>query len=87
MPVVSPGLASYEIHHAASDERILGIPPGFVAHINARVLTDVDGPMLKHGLQETNQCKVCLPAAGTCPTAIGPQLDSTSSDKLASHAA
>jgi putative restriction endonuclease len=62
LPVVSNGLALCKIHHAAYDQDILGISPDYVVHINDQVLTEVDGPMLKHGLQEMNQRSLWLPA-------------------------
>ncbi len=51
-PVVSNGLALCKIHHAAYDRNILGISPERVVHVNAEILAEVDGPMLKHGIQE-----------------------------------
>lgn len=61
LPVVSNGLSLCKIHHAAYDENILGISPDYVVHINKAVLLEVDGPMLKHGLQEMNARKIWLP--------------------------
>lgn len=60
-PVVSNGLALCKIHHAAYDENILGISPDYVVHINEGVLAEVDGPMLKHGLQEMNLRSLWVP--------------------------
>ena len=40
------------MHHAAYDRRILGITPEYEVRINAEVLREVDGPMLRHGIQE-----------------------------------
>lgn len=51
-PVTSNGLALCKIHHAAFDANILGIRPNLTVHIRADVLHEVDGPMLRHGLQE-----------------------------------
>lgn len=51
-PVVPNGLSLCKIHHAAYDRNILGISPDLEVEINADVLAEVDGPMLKHGLQE-----------------------------------
>ncbi len=51
-PVVSNGLALCKIHHAAYDRLIMGITPDLVVKVDAGVLLEVDGPMLKHGLQE-----------------------------------
>lgn len=51
-PVVSNGLSLCKIHHAAYDRDILGIDPESRVHIRHDILLEVDGPMLKHGLQE-----------------------------------
>lgn len=52
-PVVPNGLAMCKIHHAAFDARILGIrPDDLTLQIRQDVLEEVDGPMLRHGLQE-----------------------------------
>lgn len=51
-PVVTNGLTLCKMHHAAYDRRILGITPGYEVRINAEVLHEVDGPMLRHGIQE-----------------------------------
>lgn len=51
-PVTSNGLALCKIHHAAFDAGILGIRPNLTVHIRSDVLHEVDGPMLRHGLQE-----------------------------------
>lgn len=52
LPVVTNGLTLCKMHHAAYDRRILGITPGYEVRINAEVLQEVDGPMLRHGIQE-----------------------------------
>ncbi len=52
LPVVPNGLAMCKIHHAAYDGRILGIRPDLTLHIREDILAEVDGPMLRHGLQE-----------------------------------
>jgi putative restriction endonuclease len=51
-PVITNGLTLCKMHHAAYDRRILGITPGYEVRINAEVLHEVDGPMLRHGIQE-----------------------------------
>lgn len=51
-PLVSNGLALCKIHHAAYDSGILGIRPDLVVEIHHRLLAEIDGPMLRHGLQE-----------------------------------
>ncbi|WP_240524059.1 HNH endonuclease [Gordonia polyisoprenivorans] len=50
---VTNGLALCKIHHAAFDQQILGIrPDNFTVEIRKDLLEEVDGPMLRHGLQE-----------------------------------
>lgn len=51
-PVVPNGLALCKIHHAAFDRQILGIRPDYVVEIHQRLLEEIDGPMLLHGLQD-----------------------------------
>nr|WP_246323925.1 HNH endonuclease [Petropleomorpha daqingensis] len=51
-PVVANGLALCKLHHAAYDKNILGIRPDYTVEIHHRLLHEVDGPMLRHGLQE-----------------------------------
>ena len=50
-PVVSNGPALCKIHHAAYDAHILGIRPDLVVQIRTDILVEVDGPMLRYGLQ------------------------------------
>lgn len=49
---VRNGLAMCKIHHSAYDADILGISPDLRVDLRADILTEVDGPMLRHGLQE-----------------------------------
>lgn len=51
-PVITNGLTLCKMHHAAYDRQILGITPDYQVRINADVLHEVDGPMLRHGIQE-----------------------------------
>lgn len=51
-PVLPNGVALCKIHHAAHDRNILGIRPDYVVEIHHRLLDEIDGPMLRHGLQE-----------------------------------
>ena len=60
-PVVSNGLSLCKIHHAAYDANVVGITPKYVIEINERVLNEVDGPMLRHGLQERHGETLHLP--------------------------
>jgi putative restriction endonuclease len=59
--IVPNGLALCKIHHAAFDRNILGINPELRVEIRQDILEEVDGPMLKHGLQEMNQRQILLP--------------------------
>lgn len=61
IPVVSNGLSLCKIHHAAFDSNILGIRPDFRVEIQHEILKEVDGPMLKHGLQELHGSELVLP--------------------------
>ncbi|MGH3458037.1 HNH endonuclease [Aeromicrobium sp.] len=58
-PVVPNGLAMCKIHHAAFDNRILGIrPDDLTLHIRQDILDEIDGPMLRHGLQDMHDRKL-----------------------------
>ena len=58
---VTNGLGLCKIHHSAYDANILGIDPDARVHIRADILEEIDGPMLKHGLQELNASALVLP--------------------------
>jgi putative restriction endonuclease len=60
-PVVPNGLAMCKIHHAAYDVNIIGIRPDAVVEVRDDVLTEIDGPMLRHGLQEMHGSAIHLP--------------------------
>lgn len=59
---VSNGLALCKLHHAAYDRSLLGITPDYHVQINARLLHEVDGPMLRHGLQDMHGHQIRLPS-------------------------
>lgn len=61
LAVVSDGLALCKIHHAAYDQNMLGISPDYKVSINRDLLNEVDGPMLKHGIQEMDGRRLALP--------------------------
>jgi putative restriction endonuclease len=63
LPVVPNGLALCKIHHAAYDNNMLGIRPDLVVEIQPKVLIEVDGPMLLHGLQEMKGIRLTVPRA------------------------
>lgn len=60
-PVVTNGLTLCKIHHASYDSNMLGISPDYTVHINRDLLEEVDGPMLKHGIQEMDKRPLSVP--------------------------
>ncbi|NLT26514.1 MAG: restriction endonuclease [Microbacteriaceae bacterium] len=58
---VTNGLALCKIHHAAYDRDLLGIRPDYHVAVNHRLLDEIDGPMLRHGLQEMHDTRLHLP--------------------------
>jgi putative restriction endonuclease len=60
-PVVPNGLSMCKIHHAAFDRNFLGISPDLRVEINRDLLEEVDGPMLRHGLQEMHGTTIQVP--------------------------
>jgi putative restriction endonuclease len=61
--VVPNGLALCKIHHAAYDRNLVGIRPDLVVEIQPSVLAEIDGPMLRHGLQEMKGVRITTPRA------------------------
>jgi putative restriction endonuclease len=59
--IVPNGLSMCKIHHAAFDANILGVRPDLVLEIREDILDEVDGPMLRHGLQEMHGGKLLVP--------------------------
>lgn len=55
---VKNGLALCKIHHSAFDSHILGVDPDYTVHIREDILHEVDGPMLKYGLQSHHAQKL-----------------------------
>lgn len=62
-PSVTNGLALCKLHHAAFDWNIIGIRPDMVVEVSFKVLAEVDGPMLVHGLQGFHEAPLQLPAS------------------------
>jgi putative restriction endonuclease len=58
---VANGIALCKLHHAAYDRNLMGITPDFEVRIDAQLLDEVDGPMLRHGLQDMHRRKIQLP--------------------------
>lgn len=55
------GLALCAIHHLAFDRNLLGIDPDGVVHIADRLLREIDGPMLRTGLQDFHGARIARP--------------------------
>ena len=60
-PTVDNGLALCKIHHAAYDQNMMGVTPDYEIRIDVRLLAEIDGPMLKHGLQEMHGRRITVP--------------------------
>lgn len=58
---VDNGLSLCKIHHSAYDANLLGISPDYAVHINRELMEEIDGPMLRHGLQEMDGRGLTLP--------------------------
>ncbi len=61
LPVIENGLSLCKIHHAAYDANLLGISPDYQVRINSSIMEEIDGPMLRHGLQEMDGRSLTLP--------------------------
>lgn len=61
-PIVQNGLSLCKIHHAAFDNNIIGINPDYQVLVRQDILEEIDGPMLKYGLQSLNKSKLILPS-------------------------
>lgn len=60
-PIIQNGISLCKIHHAAFDKFIIGISPDFEIKVREDILIEVDGPMLKHGIQSLDRTKMILP--------------------------
>ena len=49
-----------KIHHAAFDNRIMGIRPDLTLHVRQDVLDEIDGWMLKGGIQGVHNQKLAV---------------------------
>jgi len=61
IPSVTNGLSLCKIHHAAFDRNIIGVTPEYQIKVKEEVLKEIDGPMLKHGIQQLHAQKIVLP--------------------------
>lgn len=65
LPVVPNGLALCKIHHAAYDRNIIGVRPDLHIQVRRDVLEEIDGPMLRHGIQEMAGLRLTVPRQRT----------------------
>ncbi len=61
-PIIQNGLSLCKIHHAAFDHNIIGINPDYQVLVRQDILDEIDGPMLKYGLQSLNKINIFLPS-------------------------
>ena len=62
-PIVPNGIALCKIHHAAYDKNFMGIDKNYKIVISEKILYEVDGPMLKHGLQDMHGNMITIPSS------------------------
>ena len=60
-PEVPNGLSLCRIHHRAYDVDILGVDPEYRIHLRRDILDEIDGPMLRHGLQDLQGERIHVP--------------------------
>lgn len=60
-PVVPNGLSLCKIHHAAYDANLLGVRPDLTVAVAPKLSGEIDGPMLRHGLQEMAESQLLVP--------------------------
>lgn len=70
-PTVPNGLALCKLHHAAFDSNIIGVRPDLVIQVSQKVLEEIDGPMLLHGLQGFHGESITVPR----PQSLRPNSD------------
>jgi putative restriction endonuclease len=61
-PRISNGVALCKLHHAAFDCHIVGVSPDYRVEVRLDVLNEIDGPMLKHGLQAFHGSALLVPS-------------------------
>lgn len=62
LATVTNGIALCKIHHAAYDRNLLGVSADYIVHINQALLDEVDGPMLRYGLQDMHGVALTVPS-------------------------
>ncbi|HXX90485.1 MAG TPA: HNH endonuclease [Acidimicrobiales bacterium] len=59
-PVTSNGLALCKLHHAAFDRNVVGVRPDLIVEVRRDILDEIDGPMLRYGLQELHGSRLSI---------------------------
>ena len=59
---MSNGMSLCRLHHAAFDRLLLGVHPDYVIHVRPDILYEIDGPMLRHGLQGLQGQRILVPS-------------------------
>lgn len=62
-PIVPNGVSLCTLHHAAFDRHVFGVTPNLVIEVRRDILEEVDGPMLRYGLQEIEGSKLIVPTS------------------------
>jgi putative restriction endonuclease len=60
-PIVPNGLALCKIHHAGFDQNIIGVSPDLKISVRRDILDEIDGPMLKYGIQALEGQRLTVP--------------------------
>jgi len=60
-PIITNGIALCKIHHAAFDQNIIGINSDYHIKVRRDILEEIDGPMLKYGIQSLENQPIYLP--------------------------
>lgn len=63
LPIVPNGLALCKIHHAAFDQNIIGVSPDLRVAVRQDILEEVDGPMLRYGIQALAGERIVVPVS------------------------
>lgn len=61
-PVIPNGLSLCKIHHAAFDSNIIGVTPNYQIIVREDILQELDGLMLRYGIQQMHKQKLILPS-------------------------
>ena len=61
-PIASNGMSLCRLHHAAFDRSMLGVHPSYIIHVRPDILEEIDGPMLRHGLQGLQGQRILVPS-------------------------